>query len=60
MGRWCRGRLGSGDGCRAGKFFIEGRYTHGFTRQVQVPVVNVNVRNRGVALSLGYSFPIGY
>lgn len=44
----------------AGKFFVEGRYTHGFTRQVQVPVVNVNVRNRGVALSLGYSFPIGY
>ncbi|ADB40961.1 porin family protein [Spirosoma linguale] len=54
------GGLGLAMDAGAGKFFIEGRYTHGFTRQVQVPVVNVNVRNRGVAVSLGYSFPIGY
>ena len=43
----------------AGKFFGEVRYEQGFTRQVQVPVLNLNVRNRGVAVSLGYSFPIG-
>ncbi|GAB3030234.1 porin family protein [Spirosoma pulveris] len=54
------GGLGLAVDAGAGKFFVEGRYTHGFTRQVQVPVVNVNVRNRGVAVSLGYSFPIGY
>ncbi|MCX6213998.1 porin family protein [Spirosoma sp.] len=54
------GGLGLAMDAGAGKFFVEGRYTHGFTRQVQVPVVNVNVRNRGVAVSLGYSFPIGY
>ncbi|GAB3777666.1 hypothetical protein GCM10028818_25230 [Spirosoma horti] len=63
MSRWdvgAVGGLGLSMDAGTGKFFIEGRYTQGFTRQVQVPVVNVNVRNRGVALSLGYSFPIGY
>ena len=42
----------------AGKFFGEVRYEQGFSRQIQVPVVNVNVRNQGLAVSLGYSFPI--
>lgn len=63
LNRWDVGAvagLGLAMEAGAGKFFIEGRYTHGFTRQVQVPVVNVNVRNRGVAASIGYSFPIGY
>lgn len=63
LNRWdvgAVGGLGLAMDAGAGKFFIEGRYTHGFTRQVQVPVVNVNVRNRGIAASIGYSFPIGY
>ncbi|GAB3505809.1 porin family protein [Spirosoma knui] len=63
LNRWdvsAVGGLGVAMDAGPGKFFIEGRYTHGFTRQVQVPVVNVNVRNRGVGVSLGYSFPIGY
>ncbi len=63
LNRWdvsAVGGLGLSMEAGAGRFFVEGRYTHGFTRQVQVPVVNVNVRNRGVAVSLGYSFPIGY
>ncbi|GAB2598017.1 porin family protein [Spirosoma areae] len=63
LSRWdvgAVGGLGLSMDAGAGKFFIEGRYTHGFTRQIQVPVVNVNVRNRGVAVSVGYSFPIGY
>ena len=62
LNRWdigAVGGLGLAMDAGAGKFFIEGRYTQGFTRQLQVPVVNVNVRNRGVAVSLGYSFPIG-
>ncbi|AQG82575.1 porin family protein [Spirosoma montaniterrae] len=63
MNRWdfsAVGGLGLAMDAGPGKLFVEGRYTHGFTRQVQVPVVNVNVRNRGIAVSLGYSFPIGY
>jgi hypothetical protein len=63
LNRWdfsAVGGLGLAMDAGAGKFFIEGRYTHGFTRQVQVPIVNVDVRNRGIAASIGYSFPIGY
>lgn len=63
LNRWdvsAVGGLGFAMDAGPGKFFVEGRYTHGFTRQIQVPVVNVNVRNRGVAISLGYAFPIGY
>ena len=63
LNRWdfgAVGGLGLAMDVGAGKFFIEGRYTHGFTRQVQVPIVNVDVRNRGIAASIGYSFPIGY
>ena len=63
MSRWdvgAVGGLGFAFDAGVGKLFIEGRYTQGFTRQIQVPVVNLNVRNQGVAVSLGYSFPIGY
>lgn len=63
LNRWdvgAVGGLGLAMNAGTGKFFIEGRYTHGFTRQVQVPVVNVDVRNRGIAATIGYSFPIGY
>jgi len=63
LNRWdigATGGLGLAMDAGPGKFFIEGRYTYGFSRQIQVPVVNVNIRNQGVALSLGYSFPIGY
>ena len=62
LNRWdvgAVGGLGLAFDAGAGKFFIEGRYTHGLTRQVQVPIVNVDVRNRGIAASIGYSFPIG-
>ena len=54
------GGLGLAAPIGAGKLILEGRYTHGFTRQVNVPVVQLPVRNRGVSVSLGYSFPIGY
>ena len=63
LNRWdvgAVGGLGFAMDAGTGKFFIEGRYTHGFTRQVQVPVVNVNVRNRGVAVTMGYSIQIGF
>lgn len=61
LNRWdIGGVVGAGLALNAGtgKFFGEVRYEQGFTRQVQVPVANVNVRNRGVAVSFGYSFPI--
>ena len=63
LNRWdvgAVGGLGLAMDAGAGKFFIEGRYTHGFTRQMQVPIVNIDVRNRGIAATIGYSFPIGY
>ena len=54
------GGLGLAAPIGAGKLILEGRYTHGFTRQVNIPVVQLPVRNRGISVSLGYSFPIGY
>ncbi|MFD2571218.1 porin family protein [Spirosoma soli] len=63
LSRWdvsAVGGLGLSMDAGVGKLFIEGRYTHGFTRQIQIPVININARNQGVAVSLGYSFPIGY
>lgn len=62
LNRWdISGVVGAGLAMDAGrgKLFGEVRYEQGFSRQVQVPVINANVRNRGVAVSLGYSFPIG-
>ncbi|WP_338872831.1 porin family protein [Spirosoma sp. SC4-14] len=62
LSRWdvsAVGGLGLSMNAGRGKFLVEARYTHGFTRQVQLPVININARNRGVAVSVGYSFPIG-
>lgn len=62
MNRWDFsgvGGLGLAFNAGAGQFMLEGRYVHGFTRQLEVPVVQLPVRNRGVSVSLGYSFPIG-
>lgn len=42
----------------SGKFFVEGRYEYGFTRQLQVPLVNLPVRNRSVGISVGYAFTL--
>ena len=52
------GGLGLSADMGAGKFFIEARYDHGFTRQLQVPLVNLPVRNRTVGVSIGYAFTI--
>ncbi len=62
LSRWdasAVGGLGVSIPVGAGSIFGEARYEFGFTRQIQVPVVNVNVRNRGVNVAFGYSFPIG-
>ncbi|MBO0937225.1 PorT family protein [Fibrella sp. HMF5335] len=52
------GGLGLSADMGAGKFFIEARYDHGFTRQLQVPLVNLPVRNRTVGVSVGYAFTL--
>lgn len=41
----------------AGEIMIEGRYQHGISRLLDVPVVQANVRNQGVSVSLGYKLP---
>ena len=52
------GGLGLSADMGAGKFFVEARYDYGLTRQLQVPLVNLPVRNRGVGVSLGYAFTL--
>lgn len=67
MGGWAANRwdfsgiagLGISAQAGAGKLFAEARYQHGFTRQYDLPVVQLPIRNRGVNVSVGYSFPIG-
>ncbi len=52
------GGLGLAAETGMGKFFVEGRYEYGFTRQFQVPLVNLPVRNRSVGVSVGYMFTL--
>lgn len=41
----------------AGEIMAEARYQHGISRLIDVPVVQANVRNQGVSVSLGYKIP---
>lgn len=43
-----------------GNIFIEGRYQHGFSRVLDIPLIELPVRNRTFGISAGFSFPIGY
>ena len=43
-----------------GNIFIEGRYQHGFSRVLDIPMLELPVRNRTLGVSAGFSFPIGY
>jgi hypothetical protein len=52
------GGLGIAANAGAGKIFVEARYEYGFTRQLQVPLVNLPVRNRGIGVSVGYAFTL--
>ncbi len=53
------GIAGAGLSLKAGtgEIMIEGRYQHGISRLIDVPVVRANVRNQGVSVSLGYKIP---
>ncbi|GAB3321713.1 hypothetical protein GCM10027299_16570 [Larkinella ripae] len=42
-----------------GKFFVETRYEHGFSRQYDLPILRLPIRNRGLSASIGYSFALG-
>lgn len=53
------GGLGLSAEAGAGKFFVEARYEHGFSRQYDLPFVQLPIRNRGLSASIGYSFAIG-
>jgi len=39
--------------------FVEGRYQHGFSRVLDIPLIQLPVRNRTLGVSAGFSFPIG-
>lgn len=53
------GGLGLSADAGSGKLFIEARYEYGFSRQYNLPVLQLPIRNRGLSASIGYSFPIG-
>ena len=43
---------------RNGKFFMEGRYQHGFSRVLDLPLVQLPVRNQTVGFSMGLAFAL--
>lgn len=53
------GGLGLSAEIGAGKFFAEARYQHGFSRQYELSILQLPIRNQGISASIGYSFPIG-
>jgi Outer membrane protein beta-barrel domain len=42
-----------------GALFVEARYQHGLSTLYKVPVIDVNVQNRGIALTAGYRINLG-
>jgi hypothetical protein len=52
------GGLGLAAEAGRGRVFVEARYEYGFTRQLQVPLVQLPVRNRGLGVSVGYAFTL--
>ena len=41
-----------------GAFFVDARYTHGFTDVYDVPVVDLKLKNKGFGVNVGYLIPI--
>jgi len=41
-----------------GSFFIDARYTKGFTNVYDVPVVDLKLKNQGIGVSVGYMMPL--
>ena len=45
-------------GLEKGKFLVNARYSVGMTDLLKVPVVNANVRNRGLSFNAGYAYSL--
>ena len=61
MNRWeVGGAVGVGGAIDMGgtQLFADARFTHGFTKLDNLPVVDVDLLNRGVALTAGVLIPI--
>lgn len=43
----------------AGELFLDARYYRGFTELVDLPIVELPVRNKGFQFNIGYMFPLG-
>lgn len=41
-----------------GRFFLDGRYQHGFTANADIPVVQETFRSRGIAVQAGFALPL--
>ena len=41
-----------------GKFFVDARYTHGFTELYDVPVIDLKVKNKNFGINVGYMIPL--
>lgn len=41
-----------------GRFFIDGRYQHGFTANADIPIVQETFRSRGFAVQAGFGIPL--
>ncbi|MEM9918937.1 MAG: hypothetical protein AAF990_12625, partial [Bacteroidota bacterium] len=39
---------------RGGALFMDARYTHGLTDVNQLPIVDLNAKNRGFGVNIGY------
>lgn len=46
-------------GTGAGDFFMDARYTRSFKNLVEVPVLDIPVKNQGFQVNIGYLFPLG-
>jgi hypothetical protein len=53
------GGLGMEVNTSFGRFFLDGRYQHGFTANADIPVVRETFRSRGFAANLGFVLPLG-
>ena len=55
------GAVGAGVTLNVGgsQLFVDGRYTHGFTKLDNLPIVDVDFKNKGFALTGGFLIPLG-
>lgn len=42
-----------------GQFFVDARYSHGFTQPYDIPLVHEKVRHKNIGVNVGFMLPIG-